>query len=177
MPVILPHNCLMSSFTMYNEGIRNSVIVDAKTSPHVIAKTIGATVKLEFEFVGEGRTMQLILVIMGQFVAHILSIIAGPFTTGPADATGRRTQVRPGAPKILLKYMTQFKEDRLQLLRKGPQKDDITGGAMHVHHPTTTVFPKITEGPQVVCGIKLTGRLIDPHRMKVGNGWKLLLQI
>ena len=44
--------------------------------------TVGAAVKFELELIGEGRTMQFVLIFLSQLITQLLRIIAGPFTAG-----------------------------------------------------------------------------------------------
>ena len=44
---------------------------------------------------------------------------------------------------------------------------------MHVQHAASAELPEIHEGPEIVCGIKLTCRLINTYCMERFNAWEI----
>lgn len=82
---------------------------------HGAHAAVGATVELELELVGEGGTVQFVLIVHGQLVAHVLRVVAGIFTARLAKAGFRRTQVGAGTTQVDVHLVGQFVEDFFQL--------------------------------------------------------------
>jgi len=138
---------------------------------------IGAAGKFKFEFVGEGGTMDLVLIMHGQGVADILGVIAGPFTTGLAKTTGRRPQVGTGTTEILAQIMGQIPEQGLKVFGAGSQQNHVTGGTVHIGHAGAILVPQIHERAQVLGGVVETCRLVDAHGVKMLNTGELIRNI
>ena len=119
---------------------------------------VRTSVKFKFEFVRKCRTMQLILIFLGEMVAKSLGIITGIFTTGLTDTVRRCSQVGTGATQILVDIVGHFIKDFFQLGSCGTEKNDITGGTMHVGDTAAAEIPQITELSQIFGGIKFSSR-------------------
>ena len=133
---------------------------------------VGASVKFKFEFIRECRTMQLILIFIGQGMAEVLGVVAGKFAAGSADAVSGRPQVGTRSAKVLIVFVGQFKENFLKLRRGGAQEDDVAGGAVHVGQAGTPEFPKVAEISEIRGGIIFTRRLGHAHGMEMGHARK-----
>ncbi len=135
---------------------------------------VGAAVELEFEFVGEGRTMEFILVFLGQGVAQGLGVVAGIFAAGwPMQSAGVR-RLEPEPPRSWFILVGQFIENFFQLGRGGSQEDDVAGGTVHVGDAAAAEIPQITKVAQVFGGVEFATRLVDAHGVKMGHTGEIL---
>ena len=48
---------------------------------------------------------------------------------------------------------------------------------MHVQQAASSIFPEVADGSEIICVVKLAHGLVDAHRVKMGNGRKLLLEV
>jgi len=134
---------------------------------HGAHAAVGATVELELELVGEGGTVQFVLIVHGQLVAHVLRVVAGIFTARLAKAGFRRTQVGAGTTQVDVHLVGQFVEDFFQLGGLGAEQHDVAGGAVHVGQTGTTQIPNIAQVAQELAVVVLAGRLGHTHGVEV----------
>ena len=98
---------LTADVSLHGLLVDPDVILPGSDEGHVGAgdggdTAVGASVEFELELVGERRTMQFVLVVLGQLIAQVLGVVAGPFAAGLADTTGRGAQVGAGSAQVLI---------------------------------------------------------------------------
>ena len=81
---------------------------------------------------GKSRAVQLVLVVHGQLIAHILRIVAGVLTAGLSEAGFGRAQVGTGTTEVHVHLVGQLVEDFFQLDGLGAQQHDVARGTVHV---------------------------------------------
>ena len=79
---------------------------------------VRAAVELELELVGEGGTVQLVLIVHGELIASVLRVVAGVFAAALAKAGGRRTEVRTGTAEVDVKLVGEIVEDLQTLISR-----------------------------------------------------------
>ncbi len=87
--------------------------------------------------------MKFVLIFLGQIVADGLGIITGIFTAGLTDTVRRGSQVGAGTAQILIQIVGQFIKNFFQLRRGRAQKNDITGGTVHVGDAAAPRIPQV----------------------------------
>jgi len=140
--------------------------VGAGDGGHAAVRT---AVELELELVGEGRAVQLVLVVVGQGVADVLGVVAGEFAARLAQTVGRGAQVAAGAAEVRVELVGQVIEDLFELRGDGAQHDHVAGGAVHVGQARAAQFPDVADAAQVFGVVELAGRLVDAHGVEMGD--------
>ena len=130
---------------------------------------VGAAVELEFELVGEGRTMEFVLVFLGQVIAQGLGVVAGILTAGLADTVGGGSQVGAGTAQVLVQVVGQFIKDLFQLGGGGPQEDDVAGRTVHVGDAAAAKIPQVADASQIIGLVELAARLVHAHGVEMGH--------
>ena len=136
---------------------------------HGAHAAVGAAVELELELVGEGGTVQFVLVVHGELVAHVLRVVAGIFAAGLAKTGFGRTQVGAGATKVYVHFMGQLVEDFFKLCSLGTKQHDVTGGSVHIGQTRTTHIPNVAQVAQELAVIVLGSGLGHTHGVEVGH--------
>ena len=144
--------------------------IGAGNGGHAVVRAGG---KFELELVGEGRTVDLVLVPLGQSVAGLLSIVAGPLAAGITQTAGRGTQVGAGTAQVLLQVVGQVPEQGLEVLGAGTDEDHVAGGTVQVGDAGAVLVPQVHQGAQVLGGVVETGGLGNTHGMEMLNAREL----
>ena len=134
---------------------------------------VRAAVELELELVGEGGTVQFVVVVLGQLVAHVLGVVAGIFAAGLAEAGFGGTQVGAGTTEVDMQFVGQVVEDFFQLRGLGAQEHDVTGGAVHVGHAGTAQVPDVAQVTQEFGVVVFGSGLGHTHGVEVGHAGEL----
>ncbi len=130
---------------------------------------VRAAVELELELVGEGRAMQLVLVVIGHGEAQVLGVVAGVLAARSPDAVRGGAQVGAGTAEVLVVLVRELEEDLFELIRAGAQEDDVAGGAVHVSDAAAAQVPQVAKLAKVIGGVELAAGLVDTHGVEVGN--------
>ena len=136
---------------------------------HGAHAAVGAAVELELELVGEGGTVQFVLVVLGQLVAHVLGVVAGIFAAGLTEAGFGGTQVGAGTTEVDVQLVGQVVEDFFQLRGLGAQEHDVTGGTVHVGHTGTAQIPDVAQVTQELGVVVFGSGLGHTHGVEVGH--------
>jgi hypothetical protein len=64
--------------------------------------------------------------------------------------------------------MGQFIKNGLKLIRRGSEKNYVTGRTVEIEKTTSFFFPNITKFPQNISLVEFARRLINTHGVKVG---------
>ena len=136
---------------------------------HGAHAAVGAAVELELELVGEGGTVQFVLVVLGQLVAHVLGVVAGIFAAGLTEAGFGGTQVGAGTTEVDVQLVGQVVEDLFQLRGLGAQEHDVTGGTVHVGHTGTAQIPDVAQVTQELGVVVFGSGLGHTHGVEVGH--------
>ena len=120
--------------------------------------------------------MDLVLEGLREIVAGPHGVVTGPLTPGHAAAAARRPDVGAGTADVEIDLL-QLVEDRLELIGGGAQKNDVTGGAVHVGDAGAVLLPDVTDLPQSFGVVEPAGRLVDAHGVKVRDVGVLLRKI
>jgi len=89
----------------------------------------------------------------GSWHGKRLGIIAGIFAAEEPMQSDGVPQVGAGSAKILIQVMGQFPKNFFKLRGGGADKNDITGGSVHIGQTAAAKFPKGTDVFQIFCGI------------------------
>ena len=134
---------------------------------HGAYAAVGAAVELELEFVGEGGTVQLVLIIHRQLVAHILRVVAGILAAGLPQTGFGRAQVGAGAAEVVLQLVRQIMKDFFQLRGLRAQQHDVACGTVHVGDAGTAQIPDIAQLAQKGRVVEFGGGLGHAHGVKM----------
>ncbi len=113
--------------------------------------------------------MQLVLVVLGQLIAHVLRVVAGVFTTRLTEAGFGGTQVGAGTAEVHMHFMGQIVEDFFQLRRLRAEQHDVARGTVHVGQAGTAQIPDVAQFTQELGAVVFAGRLGHTHGVEVGN--------
>ena len=130
---------------------------------------VRAAVELELELVGEGGTVQLVLIVHGELIASVLRVVAGVFAAALAKAGGRRTEVRTGTAEVDVKLVGEIVEDLFKLRGLGADEHDVAGGTVHVGQTGATEFPNVAQAAQEFGGVVLAGGLSHADGVEVSH--------
>ena len=117
--------------------------------------------------------MQLVLVVHGQLIAHILRIVAGVLTAGLSEAGFRRAQIGTGTAEVHVHLVGQFVEDFFQLDGLGAQQHDVARGTVHVGQAGTAQIPDVAQVAQELGVIVFARGLGHTHGVEVGHAGEL----
>ena len=121
--------------------------------------------------------MDLVLVPLGQSVAGLLSIVAGPLATGLTQTAGRGTQVGAGTAQVLLQVVGQVPEQGLEVLGAGAEENHVAGGTVQVGDAGAVLVPQVHQAAQVLGGVVQTGGLGNTNGVEMLNARELFRYI
>jgi hypothetical protein len=98
-----------------------------------------------------------------------LSVIACELATGFAQTALGSSQVGSGAAEILIHLMGQIIEQGLEMIRGGPQKHDVAGGAVQVGKAASVSFPQTHQLAKELRGVVLARGLVHADGVEVRN--------
>ena len=144
--------------------------VGARLGRHAVVRAAG---HLELELVRPHGTVDLILVLVRQVVAHVKRVVAGVLAAAGSHAAARRAQVGAGAAQVE-PAIADVVEDGLQLVGVRSQQDDVAGGAVHVREPAAALLPYVADLAQHVARVEPAAGLGHAHRVELADVRELL---
>ena len=147
--------------------------VGAGDGSHAVVRATG---ELELVLIGEGRPVDLVLVVLSKVVTGPHGVVTGPLASSHPETAARCSDRGAGATDVEIDLLERG-ERRLELSRSRAQKDDVAGGAVHVGEAGAMLVPQVTDLSQGVGVVEPTGRLIDAHGMEVCDLWILLRKV
>ena len=166
-----PSVCISSNFCLVYLDVVSPGTDDRNigtcSSGYAVVRAAGS---FDFGFVWPHWAMQFHLIMLGDIVGEVQSVIACEFATARTYAAAWGSEVRTGTTKVPTSFR-QVVEARLQMIGGGTKEDNVTGCTVHVGDTGAVLVPNVAQGAQVIGFIEETGWLVDTHGVEFGNCW------
>ena len=130
---------------------------------------IAAARELEFELVGQRRTMHFVQKLVDDRAMRLHFVVAGHFATGMADAAHRGAQRGAGAAEVETDFV-EVVEGLLHVLGRAALEHDVAGLAMEGDQARAVLLPDVAHLPQQISRIMVARRRLHTKRVEFFRG-------